>query len=528
MASVALFSAPYFSSNEVDEIDKHEIFYKSKIRVIIANYLGHHRTPMLSCAISYHPLTDRTIWPTVFSEQLPSVSSQTKGLELNFARYVNRPVNIQEEIHFADFLEPNEGTPGNIRLHLEKMAKGLIVSTGTERSIFDLLLSPEGMCTGLVVRDINPRVKAYMDFLILLVRIAEGREEFVALSQRPEIEEFDNRLEEIRHKIYRSDLPEAMKEYYLHHLRDFASLYFPRSHLPKRGDNSPVDYRKSDPLFIKLQRFAKAGNIMVTVGDIGDLEFLGTRSIAIVDASNICDYIPIDLRGRGIFHPRVIWTIPHPASTQYHSYLHEDISEAGRTTIDRCMKILFASGVRTVSQLINYKLVMQEGDRQPFDSVPKFSYSSRVVSQLTSTVHPYFIYSEELGWIGFHPKYYHFTLGRLEAATPDQVALLLGNPKIRDQVGVLVRLHEKLRPETYMAFMDVPGWKEAFEQLSKENVHPDDKHSIDQILLKVRNVGLLASFSQQFGDERLLGLHQECHPPKPTNSSPVAFPIEVS
>ena len=105
------------------------------------------------------------------------------------------------------FLEPNERIPVNVRPHLLKMQRGLIVSVGTERSFFDLLLSDPNLCTGLVVRDVNPRVKAYVDFNTLLLTIATSRLDYRAL-----IEQFNPSEIRLRINLAR-DMPAQVRNY---------------------------------------------------------------------------------------------------------------------------------------------------------------------------------------------------------------------------------------------------------------------------------------------------------------------------
>src|SRR5579872_1647372 len=80
--------------------------------------------------------------------------------------------NIYGDLLSRDYREPNECGPNHIKPHLALMEKGWIVSVGSERSFFDILLSPEEQCEGLIILDIDPRIKAYCDFLILLLRMS--------------------------------------------------------------------------------------------------------------------------------------------------------------------------------------------------------------------------------------------------------------------------------------------------------------------------------------------------------------------
>jgi len=83
-------------------------------------------------------------------------------------------LDIHQVVNFADYRYPNEGNITEYRSLFQMQQPGLLVSTGTERSFFALietvLASPQGYCKGLVIRDINPKVKAYTDFNVLLLR----------------------------------------------------------------------------------------------------------------------------------------------------------------------------------------------------------------------------------------------------------------------------------------------------------------------------------------------------------------------
>ena len=173
-----------------------------------------------------------------------------------------QPPDIKANCSFSDYLEPNEGTPINVIPHLAKMEKGWIVSTGTERSFFDLLLSPEEKCDGLIIRDINPEVKSYCDFLVLLLRVSESRDEFCTLSKMKK----DNLAPIIKSRINQSDMSSKLKSYFSENFNNLASCYLSCNHLqPARGSNEGIEYRNNDQLFSKLQIYAKAGKIIPNI-----------------------------------------------------------------------------------------------------------------------------------------------------------------------------------------------------------------------------------------------------------------------
>ncbi|MBA2369556.1 MAG: hypothetical protein H0V82_11115 [Candidatus Protochlamydia sp.] len=124
------------------------------------------------------------------------------SLEEEFEFAIFQDVDIKTENHFDICLEPNELFPTAVKPHLDLMEKGIIVSTGTERSFFDLLFADEKRCEGLVIVDITPKIKAYNDFNTLLLRIAVNRRDYFNLSSS--LDEYTNlnkRIIQIRSRI---------------------------------------------------------------------------------------------------------------------------------------------------------------------------------------------------------------------------------------------------------------------------------------------------------------------------------------
>lgn len=226
------------------------------------------------------------------------------------------------------YLAPNEKPPYSISIQLYQMSPGIIVSVGTERSFFDLLLSDPSKFKGLVIRDINPLVKCYMDFAKCLIYIAKDREDFCRLAKKPESSiEQSSRISEIKQLLQSSPLPINVREYYERHLTSFAEIYYST---PKMWTESPefeeVNYFKNDFLFEKLQKAVKAGAVITSIGDINDLSFLQNHEIAVVDTSNVGEYFPIRLEGLNKLYPSplIIWTKMKVTvyNTQYFSYTH--------------------------------------------------------------------------------------------------------------------------------------------------------------------------------------------------------------
>lgn len=351
-------------------------------------------------------------------------SEYTESLESQFLEQICTPLDLNFK-GFEDFLEPNETEPEKIKPHLDRMAPGIIVSTGTERSFFDLLLSDENRCSGLVIRDINPRAKAYADFLILALRLSNSREEFIDLLSSSYSED-----EKIKQKIQETTLPNKLKQYYLDNFSELRFQYMKGSHIfrgrltsdsPGKNYFSAVNYFNHDDHFYKLKRYADNGKIIATVGDIGDLEFLREQPISVVDTSNIQDYIILNLRGaRAPFQPRVIWTGIHEwghASQwawDYRSYVHEPLTTEQKEKIDtlfarvvlraypdqvhphlRHLKFLSAADLELVGYpkepiyLMERDLqnrVLIESQKDEYNHIAPSSYSRRLLDMLETKV----------------------------------------------------------------------------------------------------------------------------------------------
>lgn len=267
------------------------------------------------------------------------------SLECQYERYVICNVNVDPEGEtYGDFLEPNEINPHRVKPHLQLAEKGVIVSAGTERSFFDLLFHPS--CEGLVVRDLNPRVKAYVDFNTLLLRISDNQKEYSTLST-------NNCIEVITAKIEKGSLPDKIRDYYLKNLKEFAHVYYST---PKRWRTiisecfTKCRYDLNHTHFTHLQKYAKEGNIIATVGPINELEFLSNRTISVVDTSNIDGYSPIDLKVNG--NPRVIRT----NCVSYFSHKHAPLTPSERTKFETLVqKIQQQKGIKNFAQLFTRK-----------------------------------------------------------------------------------------------------------------------------------------------------------------------------
>lgn len=154
------------------------------------------------------------------------------SLENRFSHlaFPDEALDIHKPIAFDNYLTPNEGNPQNIHPLLQEIKPGFLVSTGTERSFFNLLFINHQNCRGLIVRDINPKVKAYVDFNVLLLKTSKTCEEYHFLSILEAIDwsqsdkfdkittETNKRIEIIRQKILTSRMNPAEERYYLRNL----------------------------------------------------------------------------------------------------------------------------------------------------------------------------------------------------------------------------------------------------------------------------------------------------------------------
>ena len=229
----------------------------------------------------------------------------------------------------GNFLSPNEYDVINVKDHLDRMEEGFILSCGTERSFFDLVLANPEKCRGLIVRDIDSRVKAYVDFNVLLLRISNDVRDYESLStldfeNKPELEE---RVQEIKRRIHlkmkSGEISIKIGLYYLENLEKLASVYYSTS---KAWRNEKfyffqgVEYYRDEEKFRKLQAYAKAGKIIATVGDINDLQFLHRVRVSVVDTSNVFDYFLGDFQVDDQSNPLIIWTDLFHPSAKYHSF----------------------------------------------------------------------------------------------------------------------------------------------------------------------------------------------------------------
>ncbi len=397
-------------------------------------------------------------------------------LEVRYADLIFQDYNVWKKSDFQDYTRTqNEWPPQNIQPHLGQSTPGAMVVTGTERGFFNLLFSDEGLCIGLIFRDINPRAKAYIDFNTLLLRISQNMQEYTELSDP--IHWYSNdyktmmskRIAVITEKTQMSDLPERVKNYYLKNIENFGSSYL---HVGQGGDWRKDDrfsagrYHQNEEQFLKLQRYAKAGNIIATVGDISDLRFLKETKINSVDTSNIHDYCVVNLQGEGDFSPKVIWTELSLDETKYYSspYTPPEPLNAEEDKEFQMWISLYQQTHPEIGknkhyfQIVTEKLkleasALRNNPKEVFSKLRKYMQESVLTDPNQRIVN-----DPTLGYVPLS------NLSTIHTLSIEQMNILCRNPQTRQHLPFLIGKLSSLKNEHYLALMKIPGAKEEFEK----------------------------------------------------------------
>jgi hypothetical protein len=469
--------------------------------------------------------------PVAIDQQHQSAAATPRCLEQCFTAQAFELVNVNAPVNFVTFLKPNECNVIKVKEHLDLQENiGPIVSTGTERSFFDLALCNPAKCTGLIVRDINPKVKAYVDFNTLLLRLSNDVNEYAQLSDdlmsladlKKWVEEselpsddieyflknplsidqllYDNpslkrkkneilltRTLYLRQRIEESNISPNVREYYLHHLNDFASIYFDTDKSwrgPEKDHFQGVQYHKNPEIFYKLQQFARSGNIIAILGDINDLHFLDMLVIGIVDVSNIPDYIIMNLLSNN-FRFRVIWTYLHPGgndTTYYSCTSPTTLLPEQREEFDQLLREL------RQAQCIEKELPLFGGApklgidlffsllhlRKEKSDMWLISYSVETLNQMKEFKEQWMLEIPSIGWISLDST--NFNPNRINAASIEGIKSVCKNPKTVRFLPQLIANWSIIDFDKFIAFSEIPGWKEAFfteaEKLSKKSQAP--------------------------------------------------------
>ena len=459
------------------------------------------------------------------TEKPPSIDQQAKSasahlcLEETLASLTfQRPVDVNTPVDFIAFLNPNEFNVYKVKEHLDQQEKiGPMVVTGTERSFFDLCLCNPDKCTGLIVRDINPKVKAYVDFNTLLLRIADnvgeyaqmsddlmslndlkqwvegsqllGEEKKFFLENPTKIQQllYENpdfirrnhkalltRTEYLQCRIESSNIPQHLKQYYFHHLNDFAEIYFNTTKSWRSRDKQffeGVQYHENPNLFNKLQQFARSGNIIATIGDINDLRFLENLNVGILDVSNIPDYVLLDLKADKSFSPHIIWTYLHSGgdnTTYYSCPCLSLLQEQERGEFDQLLqelrqakcieKELFTIGGAPKLGIDLFHTLLHLRKSRP--DIRPVSYSAEILKQLKEFKEQWMLEIPGNRWISFDSS--NFDTNQINSLSVDEINAACKNPKIVRFLPQLIENWLLIDYDKYVAFSKIPGWREAF------------------------------------------------------------------
>lgn len=435
------------------------------------------------------------------------------SLEKKFFSLLSQPFDLNAKCNF-NYLVPNEGHPENIQEHLTLSEPGLIVSVGSERSFFNLCFADPSLHTGIVIVDVNPRNSAYIHFNTLLLRISKNKEEYTQLSSiravRTDLSKEEafvqknaikTKIEIIREKINQDkELPDEMRNYYLNNLENFAPVYFRVADNWKEHTNGgrhtkgdvfeKCRYYLDDTQFDKLQCYAKTGKIFPVVGNINDLNFLNSETIAVVDTSNIKHYIFLDIETNST--PRVIVTDQCPDITTYYSYIHKPLTPDEKNEFTRLIEILKNCEVQHNPTGISNIFYKPKSDK--FNHESTAMYSRPALNNLRKLV------EEHVFQVESECYYLNDLIGmaKLNKAPPSHLDALCNDERIKNYTNDLQNSWVILTSAVYLKFKNLKGWKEAF---IKNMDHP---HSgFHRFLLKLENEGLLAEFSDWFAPDKL-------------------------
>lgn len=443
----------------------------------------------------------------------------TPSLEATFEHLICTNVDITLKIGFEDYLDPNElidqplgrdesySSPDckaiPLKDHLSTMRKGYAVSVGTERSFFLLALADPDLCDGLIVRDINPKVKAYVDFNVLLLRISSSREEYCSLAKRPSKEEYSKRLETILANITTTeDLPGNLKEYYRKNLENFANVYYYQSSKEWAEKDSDlykmfysVHYYNDDDLFTKLQRYAKQGRIISSIGSINDLSSFHDLPISLIDTSNVSEYEFLDIHGCSFDAPV---TIIHTkgtghSGTTFYSKQYSPIQDVEREEFEELIRRLKS----TNPQMYEKNLALAFANTLNIGAPICPGYTKDVL---------------ELTRAYCRNNLYQLPDGRfvdMEEGSGEKILASL-SPEIIEKMihdSCFVRFVPKvvnasfplMISNAYILFMDLPGWRDTYEERLKE-IH---EVTIRAEFETLKKYGTLQLFIDHFGRDRI-------------------------
>lgn len=428
------------------------------------------------------------------------------SLEEEFADQCFVDVDITADCGFRDWLEsneyPNSAILQNRRLdsHLRLATpNGVLVFAGANRGNFAALLAPPGKFVGLVGRDINPRIKAYLDFNTLLLRIANNLEDYASLTEpinKFRAADFLFRIHRIGERIKKINLTDKVRSYYQKNLNDFATIYLTLSHYwrncPRFRD---VQYYKNENQFLTLQQYARSGNMISTIGPINDLFFLNTRHVSVVDTSNICDYSLIELKGGPNFSPRVILT-ECGWITDYRSFVYKELTNEENLEFDQLLSII--TSCTTIDKIHRWMHNNFLHLKDPFSANCGAIRSHGTIAQMKKYVKKNIVHLPDIP-----PYNLNYEITRLNRAAPEHIQLLSQSEQIKPFAALLAQSSFKLKPRVYLCFLHLEGWKKAFEEHMA-----NDFSNLGKFIYRATEKKMLEKFIEQYSQENLVHLKQ--------------------
>jgi hypothetical protein len=333
----------------------------------------------------------------------------------------------------------------------------------------------------------------------------------LALSKCPEPEDEVNRLGVILEKI-RADtsIPPFLRKYYEENLEAFSQVYYDvvKNWADRALDSSRyftlVNYRENDELFEKIQQFAKRGKIVATIGSINDLSFLHNFPVSFVDVSNVHDYAILDLQGCDFSRPiRVMWTkgTSPTAATRYTSFQYEKLTAPEKKEMDylqSCLKE--ATGLDPKRLRMGWawtlsNVVSRERLERP-SQCPIACYTKEALGLIREFCRRNLYNVPDYGFVLFEGI---DQVERLNGVPQENIDLMIKDPNLHRHVQALVRSYSlNIRMQLYVQFIDLPGWKECFEEDLQSG-----KVRVCDVVERLKKDGVWDTFIARFGKERI-------------------------
>lgn len=358
------------------------------------------------------------------------VTNASSSLEEEFSELATQPVNIHGKIPLDEhYLIPNEYDVKKIQRHFNPQNGGVHVCTGTERLFSNAGMTPER--DGFIGIDLDPQVIAYNNFNTLLLKISKNRVDYLSLAKPilfskqgegdsldlfhiltkefetylgpliTRYESLEDRLKLIQNRINKSDLSPRWKGYYLHHLKDFADIYYPAK---KRFYSDPEskaygEYHNDNAIFKKVQKCAREGRFIFLLRGINDLQFLQQSRVAEIDVSNIPDYFLVgpQFKGPETASTIIIWTVVGIGEDRYRSWKYDplpqdkrkeledlvsSISSTKYTHLDSRNIALLGDRVDLVTKIRTWLDLCRYTDRYTPEGIPLCSYTNETLGTL--------------------------------------------------------------------------------------------------------------------------------------------------